>query len=229
MSDVSNRLQSPCLMLLCDGDADIGRAICSKFLALHYCVILAGAQIENASWVSVILKKHEDVQILPSLDQVADVAGYAEGLMDAQAANVFVHVAADVVSRTSAVLIEAVAHGMAADHCGRIIHISAGRNGAVVSSDRIAATDADAFIGALAGEMAHRSVTVNTITLGCIETTITSPQMNAIDSRNDSVNVCRADSGKLEEIAGLTAYLASDEAAGIHGANIAINMGRYLS
>lgn len=223
MIDMSIRPQLPSLMLLCDGDADLGEAICRKFLDLRYRVILAGAQIGNADWVSAI-RKYGEVQILQSLDKVTDVAGHAEGNMAGRFVDVLVHVAsAGTACETSQAWIKTLAHGMAAHGRGRIIHISADKGGAVVSSEM--PDGADTFIGTLTGETAHSQVTVNAITLGCLDTAIASPQSGMPDDRN----VCRADSGKLEEIAGLTAYLASDEAAGIHGASIAINMGRYLS
>lgn len=210
-------------MLLCDGDAGLGEAICRKFMALRYRVILAGAQIGNADWVSAIRKQGE-VQMLQSFDKVADAVERAESTDVRRFIDVLVHVAsAGAACEATQTRIKAIARGMAAHGRGRIIHISADKGSAVVSSGM--ADDTDTFIGTLTGEMAHSQVTVNAIMLGCLDTAIASPQSGMPDDRN----VCRADSGKLEEIAGLTAYLASDEAAGIHGASIAINMGRYLS
>lgn len=225
--DMSIRSQHPCVMLLCEGDVDIGRAICSKFLALRYRVILAGAQIGNAGWVRDLLQKHEEVRMLQSCERTADVSGYAEDIVTKQSVDVLIHIAAtgDGTEKAGEILIRTIARSMIKHGCGRIIHIAAGGNEIAVSPDHPAETDAYPFIGTLVQEAEHSPVTVNTITLGCIGNTIASPQTHTTDSRN----ICRADSGKLEEIAGLAAYLSSDEAAGIRGASIAINTGRYFS
>lgn len=227
MTDMSIRSQLPCVMLLCDGDTDIGRAICSKFLALRYRVILAGAQIDNASWVSDLLEKHKEVRLLQSCGKTADLSGYTDSIVARQPVDVLVHIAAvdDGTKKNAEILIGTIARSMLKHGCGRIIHIAGGGNEIAVSPSHPTETDAYPFIATLAQEAAHSPVTVNTITLGCIGNTSVSPQTHTTDSRN----VCSADAGKLQEIARLAAYLASDEAAGIHGASIAINTGRYFS
>lgn len=226
MTDTPIQSQLPCVMLLCEGDADIGKAICSKFLALRYRVILAGAQIGNAGWISDILEEGRDVQVLQPCGKAEDVTEYADGIAAEQYVNVLVHIiGADDDFEMSETLIKTIAHSMTKRGVGRIIHIAAGGHGIAASSGASPENNAHTFFRGLADELKHSPVTVNTITLGCIDHAIAPQQIHTIDGRT----VCRADSGKLEEIAGLTAYLASGEAAGIDGAVIAINMGRYLS
>ncbi|GGI53920.1 hypothetical protein [Oxalicibacterium solurbis] len=226
MIDMSIQSKLPCMMLLCDGDVDIGKVICSKFLTLRYRVILAGAQIGNASWISGILEEGGDVQILQSCGKAEDVAGHMDGIAEELFVNVLVHiVGAGDDSEISEALMKTITHSMVTRGFGRVIYIAAGRKGLANSSGKSFESEARTLLGAMTEEIRQSPVTVNTITLGCTDNAITSQQIHTIDSRK----VCRADIVKLEEIAGLTAYLASDEATGIDGAVIAINMGRYLS
>src|SRR6266581_389829 len=84
------------------------------------------------------------------------------------------------------------------------------------------------FTKALALEVAKKGVTVNTISPGYIGTKMVMaiPQ-EVLDSKIiPQIPVGRL--GKPDEIAGLVAYLASDEAAFVTGANIAINGGQHM-
>lgn len=80
---------------------------------------------------------------------------------------------------------------------------------------------------ALAKELASRSVTVNAITPGFIETDMTA----ALDEklRNEHMkSIPLGRYGRAEEVAQLTAFLASDAAAYITGQVIGINGGMYM-
>ena len=81
---------------------------------------------------------------------------------------------------------------------------------------------------ALALEVAKQGVTVNTISPGYIGTKmVTAIPQEILDSKIlPQIPVNRL--GKPEEIAGLVAYLASDEAAFVTGANISINGGQHM-
>ena len=80
----------------------------------------------------------------------------------------------------------------------------------------------------LALETARTGVTVNTISPGYIGTKM----VMAIDPQvlNDKILplIPMSRLGKPEEVAGLVAYLASDEAAFLTGANISINGGQHM-
>jgi acetoacetyl-CoA reductase len=85
------------------------------------------------------------------------------------------------------------------------------------------------FTKALALEVAKRGVTVNTISPGYIGTKmVTAIPREVLDSKIlPQIPMSRL--GKPEEVAGLVAYLASDEAAFVHGADISINGGQHMS
>ena len=84
------------------------------------------------------------------------------------------------------------------------------------------------FTKALALEVAKKNVTVNTISPGYIGTKmVTAIPKEVLDSKIlPHIPVGRL--GKPEEVAGLIIYLASEEAAFVTGANIAINGGQHM-
>src|SRR5438105_10643428 len=84
------------------------------------------------------------------------------------------------------------------------------------------------FTKALALEVAKKGVTVNTISPGYIGTKmVTAIPQEVLDSKIfPNIPVGRL--GKPEEVAGLIIYLASEEAAFLTGANIAINGGQHM-
>jgi acetoacetyl-CoA reductase len=114
---------------------------------------------------------------------------------------------------------------------GRIINISSvnGQKGAFGQSNYSAAkAGMHGFTKALALEVARKGVTVNTISPGYIGTkmVIAIPK-DVLDSKIiPQIPMGRL--GKPEEVAGLVAYLASEEAAFLTGANIAINGGQHM-
>jgi hypothetical protein len=81
---------------------------------------------------------------------------------------------------------------------------------------------------ALALEVAKKGVTVNTISPGYIGTKmVTAIPKDVLDSKIlPHIPVGRL--GRPEEVAGLIIYLASEEAAFVTGANIAINGGQHM-
>jgi acetoacetyl-CoA reductase len=84
------------------------------------------------------------------------------------------------------------------------------------------------FTKALALEVAKKGVTVNTISPGYIGTKMVMaiPQ-EVLDSKILPL-IAQGRLGKPEEVAGLVAYLASEEAAFVTGANISINGGQHM-
>jgi len=84
------------------------------------------------------------------------------------------------------------------------------------------------FTKALALEVAKRGVTVNTISPGYIGTKmVLAIPKEVLDSKIiPQIPISRL--GKPEEIAGLVAYVASEEAGFITGAKLSINGGQHM-
>ena len=124
-----------------------------------------------------------------------------------------------------------VMDGMVERKWGRVINVSSvnGQKGAFGPTNYSAAkAGMHGFTKALALEVARAGVTVNTISPGYIGTKMVMaiPQ-EILDSKIlPQIPVSRL--GKPEEIAGLVAYLSSDEAAFVTGANISINGGQHM-
>ena len=124
-----------------------------------------------------------------------------------------------------------VCDGMLERNWGRIINISSvnGQKGAFGQTNYSAAkAGMHGFTKALALEVARKGVTVNTISPGYIGTKmVMAIPADVLDSKIiPQIPMGRL--GKPEEVAGLVAYLASEEAAFLTGANIAINGGQHM-
>ena len=125
-----------------------------------------------------------------------------------------------------------VCDGMVERGWGRIINVSSvnGQKGAFGQTNYSAAkAGMHGFTKALALEVARKGVTVNTISPGYIGTKmVLAIPKDVLDTKIvPQIPVGRL--GKPEEVAGLCAYLASDEAAFLTGANIAINGGQHMA
>jgi acetoacetyl-CoA reductase len=124
-----------------------------------------------------------------------------------------------------------VCDGMVERGWGRIINISSvnGQKGAFGQTNYSAAkAGMHGFTKALALEVARRGVTVNTISPGYIGTRMVMAIPSEVLESKIIPQIPMARLGKPEEVAGLVAYLASDEAAFLTGANIAINGGQHM-
>ncbi|HEY5324943.1 MAG TPA: acetoacetyl-CoA reductase [Caldimonas sp.] len=124
-----------------------------------------------------------------------------------------------------------VVDGMVERGWGRVINVSSvnGSKGAFGQTNYSAAkAGVHGFTKALALEVAKKGVTVNTISPGYIGTKmVTAIPQDILDSKIlPQIPVGRL--GKPEEVAGLIIYLASEEAAFLTGANIAINGGQHM-
>ncbi len=124
-----------------------------------------------------------------------------------------------------------VVDSMAERGWGRVINVSSvnGSKGAFGQTNYSAAkAGVHGFTKALALEVAKKGVTVNTISPGYIGTKmVTAIPKEVLDSKIlPHIPVGRL--GKPEEVAGLIIYLASEEAAFVTGANIAINGGQHM-
>jgi acetoacetyl-CoA reductase len=125
-----------------------------------------------------------------------------------------------------------VCDGMVERGWGRIINISSvnGQKGAFGQTNYSAAkAGMHGFTKALALEVARKGVTVNTISPGYIGTKMVMEIPTEVLESKIIPQIPMARLGKPEEVAGLVAYLSSDEAAFVTGANIAINGGQHMS
>jgi acetoacetyl-CoA reductase len=125
-----------------------------------------------------------------------------------------------------------VCDGMTDRGWGRIINISSvnGQKGAFGQTNYSAAkAGMHGFTKALALEVARKGVTVNTISPGYIGTKMVLAIPKDILDSKIIPQIPLGRLGKPEEVAGLVAYLCSEEAAFVTGANIAINGGQHMS
>ena len=121
---------------------------------------------------------------------------------------------------------------MIAQQWGRIINISSvnGQKGAFGQANYAAAkAGMHGFTKALALEMARHGVTVNTVSPGYLRTSMVMQVPDAILQGKILPQIPIGRLGEPAEVAALIAYLASDEAAFVTGANIAINGGQHMS
>jgi len=124
-----------------------------------------------------------------------------------------------------------VCDGMMDRGWGRIINISSinGQKGAFGQTNYSAAkAGMHGFTKALALEVARKGVTVNTVSPGYVGTKmVLAVPKDVLDTKIiPQIPVGRL--GKPEEIAGLVAYLCSDDAGFVTGANLAINGGQHM-
>jgi acetoacetyl-CoA reductase len=114
---------------------------------------------------------------------------------------------------------------------GRIINISSvnGQKGAFGQTNYAAAkAGMHGFTKSLALEVARKGVTVNTISPGYIGTKMVMAIPRDVLDTKIIPQIPMGRLGQPEEVAGLVAYLSSDEAAFVTGANIAINGGQHM-
>lgn len=114
---------------------------------------------------------------------------------------------------------------------GRIINISSvnGQKGAFGQTNYAAAkAGVHGFTKALALEVARKGITVNTVSPGYLRTKMTMNVPREIMEKKILPEIPIGRLGEPDEVAGLVAYLASDEAAFLTGANIAINGGQHM-
>ncbi len=124
-----------------------------------------------------------------------------------------------------------VMDGMVERKWGRVINVSSvnGQKGAFGQTNYAAAkAGMHGFTKALALEYARKGVTSNTISPGYIGTKMVMAIPKEVLDGKIIPQIPMGRLGKPEEVAGLVAYLASEEAAFLTGANIAINGGQHM-
>jgi acetoacetyl-CoA reductase len=241
--------------LVTGGMGGLGEAVCIKMHALGYCVVTtySPSNTKAESWLAQMKEQGFNFRAYPCdvSDFESAQACVAAIQKDIGPVDVLVNNAGitrdmtfkkmdkvnwDAVMRTNLDSVfnmtKPVADGMVERGWGRIINISSvnGQKGAFGQTNYSAAkAGVHGFTKALALEVARKGVTVNTISPGYIGTKmVTEIPQEVLDSKIlPQIPMGRL--GKPDEVAGLVAYLSSDEAAFVTGANIAINGGQHMS
>ena len=242
------------IALVTGGMGGLGEAVCIKLAALGYKVVTT--YLPGNSKVQDWLKSMNnmgygfkaypcDVTDFDSAKECVDIVTREVGPVDVLVNNAgitrdmtFKKMAKadwDVVMHTNLDSVfnmtKQVMDGMLERRWGRVINVSSvnAQKGAFGQTNYAAAkAGMHGFTKALALEVAKQGVTVNTISPGYIGTKmVTTIPQEILDSKSlPQIPVNRL--GKPEEVAGLVAYLASDEAAFVTGANISINGGQHM-
>jgi len=241
--------------LVTGGMGGLGEAICIKMHALGYDVVTtySPSNTKAEAWLAQMKEQGYQFRAYPCdvSDYESAQACVATITKDMGPVDVLVNNAGitrdmtfkkmdkvnwDAVMRTNLDSVfnmtKPVADGMVERGWGRIINISSvnGQKGAFGQTNYSAAkAGVHGFTKALALEVARKGVTVNTISPGYIGTKmVTEIPQEVLDSKIlPQIPMGRL--GKPDEVAGLVAYLSSDEAAFVTGANIAINGGQHMS
>jgi len=236
------------------GMGGLGEAICIKLAQMGYRVITTHSlgNTKVGEWLKNMKSRGHEMRAVPV--DVADFDSCQQAISKIQSevgsVDVLVNNAGitrdmtfrkmgkvdwDAVLRTNLDSVfnmtKPVCDGMVDRGWGRIINISSinGQKGAFGQTNYSAAkAGMHGFSKALALEVARKGVTVNTISPGYIGTQmVLAIPKDILDSKIiPQIPVGRL--GKPEEVAGLVAYLCSEEAAFVTGANIAINGGQHM-
>lgn len=242
------------IALVTGGMGGLGEAICVKLAALGLTVVTthspANDRVER--WLREMRERGYDFRAYPCdvsnwqscIDCVAKVTAEV-GPVDVLVNNAGVtrdmtfrkmdRVNWDTVMHTNLDscfnMTKQVCDGMLKRGWGRIINISSvnGQKGAFGQTNYSAAkAGMHGFTKALALEVARKGVTVNTISPGYIGTQMVMAIPWEVLETKIIPQIPMGRLGKPEEVAGLVAYLASEEAAFVTGANIAINGGQHM-
>jgi acetoacetyl-CoA reductase len=236
------------------GMGGLGEAICIKLSQMGHTVVTtySPSNTKSGEWVKEMKARGHEVQAEPV--DVADFDSCQKALANIVARtgpiDILVNNAGitrdmtfkkmgkvdwDAVLRTNLDSVfnmtKPVCDAMVDRGWGRIINISSinGQKGAFGQTNYSAAkAGMHGFTKALALEVARKGVTVNTVSPGYIGTKmVLAVPKEVLDAKIiPQIPVGRL--GKPEEVAGLVAYLCSEEAAFVTGANIAINGGQHM-
>ena len=242
------------IALVTGGMGGLGEAICIKLAALGNTVVTTHSpgNTKSAEWLDSMKRQGFDFRAYPcdvaDFDSSAACVGQVAG--DLGPIDVLVNNAGitrdmtfrkmdkanwDAVIETDLNscfnMSKQVCDGMVERGWGRIINISSvnGQKGAFGQTNYSAAkAGMHGFTKALALEVARKGVTVNTISPGYIGTKMVMAIPRDVLDSKIIPQIPMGRLGKPEEVAGLVAYLTSDEAAFLTGANIAINGGQHM-
>ena len=242
------------VVLVTGGMGGLGETISAKMVDAGYrvAVTYSPGNKTHAEWVAQMKAKGYDVLAVPC--DVADYDSCAQAVAKVQAKlgaiDVLVNNAGitrdmtfkkmdkvnwDAVMRTNLDslfnMTKQVVDAMAGKGWGRVINVSSvnGSKGAFGQTNYSAAkAGVHGFTKALALEVAKKGVTVNTISPGYIGTKMVTAIAKDVLEGKILPNIPVGRLGKPEEVAGLIIFLASEEAAFVTGANIAINGGQHM-
>jgi acetoacetyl-CoA reductase len=240
--------------LVSGGMGGLGEAICIKFAALGYKVVTtySPGNTKAPEWLASMKKLGFSFHAYPCnvadydsaqacLKKVAEEVGPIDVLvnnagitrdttfrkMDKASWDAVIETNLDSVFNLTKNAID----GMADRGWGRVINISSvnGQKGAFGQTNYSAAkAGMHGFTKAAALEYAKKGVTINTISPGYIGTKMVMAIPTEVLESKIIPQIPMGRLGKPEEVAGLVAYLSSDEAAFVTGANIAINGGQHM-
>jgi len=247
-------MATPRIALVTGGMGGLGEAICVKMAALGYTVVTTHSpgNTKAPEWLKAMKEQGFEFKAYPcdvsSFESAAACVRQVTG--DLGPISVLVNNAGitrdmtfkkmdkanwDAVVQTNLDscfnMTKQVCDGMVDRGWGRIINISSvnGQKGAFGQTNYSAAkAGMHGFTKALALEIARKGVTVNTISPGYIGTKMVMAIPKDVLDSKIIPQIPMGRLGKPEEVAGLVAYLASDEAAFLTGANIAINGGQHM-
>jgi acetoacetyl-CoA reductase len=236
------------------GMGGLGEAICMKLGKMGYKVVAtySPGNKKHGEWLAEMKQQGYDFKAVPvdvadydscqkAIAQITKDVGPVDVLvnnagitrdttfrkMDQDAWHAVIRTNLDSVFNMTKPVID----GMAERSWGRVINVSSvnGQKGAFGQTNYSAAkAGMHGFTKAAALEYARKGVTVNTISPGYIGTKmVMAIPKDVLDSKIiPQIPIGRL--GKPEEVAGLVAYLCSEEAAFVTGANIAINGGQHM-
>jgi acetoacetyl-CoA reductase len=242
------------VVLVTGGMGGLGETISTKMADAGYKVVVtfSPSNTKSDQWVADMKKNGYDITAVAC--DVADFDSCTKAVAEVQgkvgAVDILVNNAGitrdttfkkmdklnwDAVMRTNLDslfnMTKQVADGMVERGWGRIINISSvnGSKGAFGQTNYSAAkAGVHGFTKALALEVAKKNVTVNTISPGYIGTKMVTAIPEDVLNTKILPQIPVGRLGKPEEVAGLVIYLASEEAAFVTGANIAINGGQHM-
>ena len=242
------------VVLVTGGMGGLGETISTKMADAGYRVVVTYSpdNTKHAEWLSAMKDNGYDIVAVPCDVADIDSCGRAAGDVQGKVGNIDVlvnnagitrdmtfkkmdKVNWDAVMRTNLDslfnMTKQVADGMVERGWGRVINVSSvnGSKGAFGQTNYSAAkAGVHGFTKALALEVAKKGVTVNTISPGYIGTKMVTAIPEDILNSKILPQIPVGRLGKPEEVAGLIIYLASEEAAFLTGANIAINGGQHM-
>ena len=242
------------VVLVTGGMGGLGETISTKMVDAGYKVVVtySPSNTKSAEWIAEMKKNGYDITAVAC--DVADFDSCTRAVAEVQAkvgaVDILVNNAGitrdttfkkmdkvnwDAVMRTNLDslfnMTKQVADGMVERGWGRVINISSvnGSKGAFGQTHYSAAkAGVHGFTKALALEVAKKNVTVNTISPGYIGTKMVTAIPEEVLNTKILPQIPVGRLGKPEEVAGLVIYLASEEAAFVTGANIAINGGQHM-
>jgi len=234
--------------LVCASSRGLGRGCAEALAEAGVDLVLNARGVETLEATADHIRQRFPIRVTPVPGDITTEAGraavLAEGPFDILVTNAggpppgmwsdwrredFIR-ALDANMLTPIALMQAVLPGMMERGWGRIINISSVNaiKGQFGQTNYSAAKAGMAgFSKALAQEVVRKGVTVNTVSPGYVETDMVMAIRPEVRQRIvDSIPMGRL--AKPEEIAAVVAFLASEEAGYITGANISVNGGMHM-